>query len=289
MQDDEVADLFHASCIFFVPRHELPGPYFHLSEVLLTAHLWAEEPDIPDGALGLHMCVVTKRGHHSVAFEDDAPYADLAKLARHFSLAVEDVVLQPAVPPILDMAVKGRPCAGASIVRLEADRASEGQPVLGLIDCRAMLQGWDLLTSVGGAAQYGDLHSVLSTFQPAGWQVHLERADIQHGFVLYAPGSVIFSSFVPETASLEGESVDSEPPTEDPVEEVEDSGSQPPPAPTAVLASAEPQQDSSRSRSPYRTIVVRDGPSLGSGWPSAQDTPGKTPAATPVVPMSRCR
>ena len=262
----EAFELSNAMCIFFVPQHELPGPYFWLEDVLTTAQEWALDPDLPSGPAGQYMCVITETGNTCVAFDDDTPYGDLATLARLFGVSADSITLQPASPPVQDVAIRGRACAGVyglvgrSLTLQDADATAEAArgPVLGFIDCRAMLQGWDLLVSPEGAVSFPELQEALTTFEPVHWILYLERATIQAGQLLYGPGAVAYASYVPTPGRLqpspapqetEPERADSEAPTEDP--------------PLASPVSS--PRDAARSRSPYRSIVLREEPSPRTG------------------------
>ena len=80
--DKELADIYvgesHAPlgdelhpglCLFIVPRHALPGPYFALADTLLDSGVWAEAPAIPIGPAGGYFCAVGERGQRRIPVE----------------------------------------------------------------------------------------------------------------------------------------------------------------------------------------------------------------------------
>ena len=280
MPDNEAVALVHGTCIFYVPRHELPGPYYHIADVLLSSYYWDENPDIPVGTDDPYMCVVTEGANTGVAFDPPVPYADTAFLARRFGLVADTLCLQPAAPPIVDMSIKGRTCSGVSALSgpvLGDPGASSAEPspaVLGLIDCRAMLQGWDLLCSSCGAVPYSDLCAGLSTFAPPHWELYLEREHVHQDSLQYDPGAVIFASYRPcsppelepvdmrrvHQASVEAEQSDSEAATHDSVVSAMSAPASPSGAHgrQALRVARTDDARNDRSRSPIRSLVLRE-------------------------------
>ena len=47
MVEAEEVDLVRGMCIFCYPRQVLPGPYFHLTESLLSSAAWERDPSLP--------------------------------------------------------------------------------------------------------------------------------------------------------------------------------------------------------------------------------------------------
>ena len=231
LPDHEARDLYHGMSVFFVPRHALPGPYYNLVDVLLSSYAWDEDAYTPPGPDAPLMCIVTDSGPRTICFDDEAAYGDTGILARALGMPAEQLCVQPAVPAIVDVAIKGRPCRGvcgvSALVPSDPDSPIQDlvPPVLGLIDCRALLQGWDLLISTEGRLPFSDLNLILETFTPPHWELYLERATPLYGQLRYAPGHVVFASYVPlrapapavelEQAAAE-ETADSEAPTDDP-------------------------------------------------------------------------
>ena len=223
MPDQGVFDMHHGMCVFFTPRHALPGAYFYLSDVLLSSYAWDVDAYILTGPQAPLMCLVTERGARALCFDDDASFGAAEVVARVLGIPEDQLRLQPAVPQITNAAVSGRPCRGvygASGYVPSSEGSQDGDlvpPVIGLVDCRAMLQGWDLVATPTGRLPLSDLQEVLSTFTPPYWELYLERALGQADLLQYAPGNVIFASYIPTRwdgavpdTDVEAEEADSE-------------------------------------------------------------------------------
>ena len=279
MPDNEVRDLHHGMCIFFVPRHSLPGAYYYLADVLLSSYVWDTDAFIPMGPHEPIMCVVTDKGAKAICFDDETTFGDTGVLARALGIPESRLCLQPAIPAITDAAIKGRSCRGvygvSDLVPRDQNLPTQDlvMPTLGLIDCRAMLQDWDLLATPDGRLPFADICTVLETFTPPHWELHLERATTLGSQLQYTPGRVIFASYVPLRAqpvvlepATDEESDDSEERTDDPEDSPEPLpvlraplGTQVPrPAPEAPELSPLPAEVSARlrSRSPHRAVAA---------------------------------
>ncbi|CAE7343995.1 unnamed protein product [Symbiodinium sp. CCMP2592] len=217
IQATETVELDNGCTLFFTPQFALPGAYFFLEDILLSSHGWHEDAFIPQGPDDPVLCVVTDRGPQLVSFPDEASFGEAGTIARMLELPEEQLVLQPAVPPVRDAAMKGRRCRGVFgasgwVPRDEARSALElVPPVLGLVDCRALLQGWDLISSPQGRFPFADFYDVLATFTPPHWELYLERAIQQEHMLQYFPGAVIYASYMPlrtvDPATSSGEDV----------------------------------------------------------------------------------
>ena len=211
LQAHEVVDLFHGNSIFFLPRHELPGAYYYLEDVLLSAYAWDDEPDFPQGPDDPVLCVVTENGPRLVDLPDlpdPDTFVSPDVLARMLGIPARRLCLQSAVPPITDAAMLGRACRGvygASDYVLQlpgTPHQAEVPPKLALVDCRGLLQGWDLIASPSGRLPFAVFYSNLDTFTPPGWELYLERAIRQENILQYYEGAVIYASYVPATSAV---------------------------------------------------------------------------------------
>ena len=205
LQPAEEAALFQGLCVFFTPQHDLPGPFFWLEETLLSSDPWEVHPDIPTGVDMASLCGVAESGHREVSFADGASFADTAILARAFRIAEHQLCLQPTIPQVRDVAEHGRRCRGVyavsgMVLSDSAAPVSVSAPVLGVIDCRGLLQGWHLLQSATGETSYAEVVDLLSTFAPPGWRLYLEGMTIDGDVLRYAPGAIAFASYLPASA-----------------------------------------------------------------------------------------
>ena len=250
MREDAVADLHSGLCIFYTHRHALPGPFFQLRDTLLTSDVWEDDPAIPRGPDEEHLCVVWDMGHRRIRLGETRFQADPEAAAQLAGLAASAVVSRLAAPAVTDASVAGFSCWNAcAIAPLTDSDASCSLPcIAALLDCRAMLQGWSLLTSANGRICQNELEEELSTFAPAGWEVHIEGLRLHDGFYHFGNGQTGFASFVPirdnDDVSLEADAIAQH------LSAAEDDASD-----SAEDLSAPSSSSSSlrhRSRSPYR-------------------------------------
>ena len=83
MQAREEADMRLGLCIFFTPRHVLPGPFFWLPESLLASAVWDEDPAIPAGPDTEQICVVWDMGHKCTSSSSSIARWRLPRWASH--------------------------------------------------------------------------------------------------------------------------------------------------------------------------------------------------------------
>ncbi|CAE7773963.1 unnamed protein product [Symbiodinium sp. CCMP2592] len=214
-------------CISVVRRFALPGPFYSLRETLQSSATWDDEPQLPIGPAGGGFCAVSEQGHRRFPVDPTAFFADRRAVANAFAIQVDELVIQPAVPVIGDVAMKGVYCRNVCAIATARDPVTL-QPAPDLlatvVDCRALLQGWLLLTSEDGRIDKEDLVNVLSTFAPPGWCVHLEGLLEADGTASVLAGRPVYASFVPLPA-LEGhEEEDGESETPADIDMVVDAG-----------------------------------------------------------------
>ena len=252
----EVA-LWLGVCLFYVPRAELIGPYFWLPRILLSAATWDPVPALPYGPELPYLCAVGDNGHKGIRLPDGVPLDDNSILGGCFDLAIDTLIIQPAVPPVTGVLVTGFPCQAVYCVSGPEDLAAAERIeylVLSVVDCRPILQGWHLLGTSQGLVDRASLVDFLSTFAPPGWRLYLERAEGTTPSFRVTPGLVLIASYVPDFgpgAALDEltpveEQTDSEAPTSDATVTTSDL-----PAPIADSAPIRaPDLGRSRSRSP---------------------------------------
>ncbi|OLP86374.1 hypothetical protein AK812_SmicGene32531, partial [Symbiodinium microadriaticum] len=196
MQDGEEAPMAPGICDFCMNRHELPGPYFHLPETLLTSMAWDDHPALPYGPDDGHMCYVGECSMRRVPLPDDMPLPDNSQVAAAFGIQLSSMLVQPASPVTRDVTMDGYYCYNVCAAYCPAAGEVGDRSCIILVDCRAMLQGWQLVFCQEGRLTRAQLIEDLSTFAPAGWDVHLEGlagADDIHDVT---PGQVIYASYV---------------------------------------------------------------------------------------------
>ncbi|CAE7717956.1 abcF4 [Symbiodinium sp. CCMP2592] len=232
----EQAELHQGMCLFFTPQHALPGAYYHLADILLSADSWHDHPYVPRGPDSPCMCVVTDKGHQFFCFDNEEAYGSLQVLSRAFSIPMEHITVQPAVPSVHDAAIQGRPCRSVCAVsglifgREESDGTNPCTPILGIVDCRAMHQGWDLLAEPDGKRPYAEFRSVLETFAPPSWELHIEWPTLEDGILCFQPGTLLYASYVLQRRALplEADTEHADTETSEVVSSDEDAAMEPP-------------------------------------------------------------
>ncbi|CAE7876696.1 unnamed protein product [Symbiodinium microadriaticum] len=176
MLDEQEADMMRGMCVFFFPRHVLPGPYFNLTESLLSSTVWESEPSIPFGPSDGYMCFVGEFALRRLPLAEDTSFPDAALVADAMGLNPSTMSVQPAFPATRDVAIDGFYCYNVCAALDPADHIepSEHPTCVVLVDCRALLQGWQMVSSPEGIFSRRQLLEDLEIFAPPGWSVHLE-------------------------------------------------------------------------------------------------------------------
>ncbi|CAE7564448.1 unnamed protein product [Symbiodinium necroappetens] len=250
MVEAEEVDLVRGMCIFCYPRHVLPGPYFHLTESLLSSAAWESNPSLPFGPADGFMCFVGEFAQRRVPLEEDASFPDNAEIAAALGLHPERLVVQPAYPVTQDVALNGFYCYNVcAALDLPEPDAEDGPPCIVLIDCRALLQGWQMVSCPAAVISRTQLIEDLSTFAPPGWSVHLEGIPAASGNYEVSPGKVLYASYVMDTHPWH-ETATAEVASEEAEEEGSSGSSEPSFSPASSPVPY--AEERSRSRSPYR-------------------------------------
>ena len=201
LADDVWVDLPPGSCVSFYSRHVLPGPYFLLHDMLLSADTWPADPVIPDALMsdsGHRLCAVCETGSRVVrrVVPDSDP--ELA-IASALGVGAEDILVQESAPAVHNAALNGWPCQRVFAFAEPADPITgirTTRIVLSFVDCRALLEGWLLVATASGAVRVREICSKLTTFCPPGYRVYLVGIDMQAEFYFPNPGQVVTAAFV---------------------------------------------------------------------------------------------
>ncbi|CAE7285354.1 unnamed protein product, partial [Symbiodinium necroappetens] len=252
MQVGEEAPMALGLCVFCMNRHELPGPYFHLPETLLTSMVWDDNPALPYGPDDGHMCYVGECSMRRVPLPADMPLPDNSQVAAAFGIQLSSMLVQPASPITRDVTMEGYYCYNVCAAYCPAAGETSDRSCIILVDCRAMLQGWQLVFCPEGMLTRAQLVEDLSTFAPAGWEVHLEGLAGADDIYDVTPGQVVYASYVlipHHWQPYPGQALGSEHDVEPSIGDSSD------PAGSSMESSLSSDGSSSqhpRSRSPYR-------------------------------------
>ncbi|CAE7942437.1 unnamed protein product [Symbiodinium sp. KB8] len=206
MLDEQEADMMRGMCVFFFPRHVLPGPYFNLTESLLSSTVWESEPSIPFGPSDGYMCFVGEFALRRLPLAEDTSFPDAALVADAMGLNPSTMLVQPAFPATRDVAIDGFYCYNVCAALDPADHIepSENPTCVVLVDCRALLQGWQMVSSPAGIFSRRQLLEDLEIFAPPGWSVHLEGVPSDCDLCDVTPGQVLYASYVMDTHPWQG-------------------------------------------------------------------------------------
>ncbi|CAE7307735.1 unnamed protein product [Symbiodinium necroappetens] len=232
MQEAEEANMALGICIFCLHRHVLPGPFFHLAETLLTATVWEDNPAIPHGPADGHMCFVGEFSMLRLPLTEDSPLPDNDLIAAAFGVQPGSMLVQPAMPITRDVSMDGFYCYNVCAVYCPSPDEIDGDYCIVLVDCRAMLQGWQLVFCPDSRLDRAQLLDDLSTFAPAGWDLHLEGLPTADDPCEVVSGQIIYASYVlpshpwqadpapgadhADASGMTSDRADSEPPSHEP-------------------------------------------------------------------------
>ncbi|CAE7882308.1 unnamed protein product [Symbiodinium microadriaticum] len=247
LQAGEEVDMQCGLCVFFIHRHDLPGPYFRLHATLLSSHVWEDAPLIPSGPDIDYLCAVWDMGHKRVRSDNQHPFLDGGAVALQLGMSPGSATVTLATRAARDVSLAGYQCW--NVCAVAAAEAGAQPSLLAALDCRAMLQGWTLLASPDGRIDKAELEEDLSTFAPPGWEIHIEGLQVQDGLYLFEAGQIGFASFVPirEDDALSVSQVAQSDPELDSEADGDESSD------ASCDSSSEPSPPRIRSRSPYRS------------------------------------
>ena len=179
---------------------------FFLNTMLLGGTMWLAEPDLPVPPVGNRSLLVHGHGHGLVHPRTSGFRPSVAEVAALRGAQPDTVQIVDA-----DLFPSNVTCLGYfchrvfGVTFLEGNSLAEGQhhAFVAFVDCRALLQGWSLETTVDGRVRHSELIDWLDTFSPDGWQPQVDGAPVENDFLITQHGSVLVASYVPVTSSEE--------------------------------------------------------------------------------------
>ena len=171
----------------FLPESVVPRDLPLLAHLLVGLGDWLEHVQLPEVIGPPAFCLV--RYDEATIFHSDRsrPTQYRHQIAQLVGAPLSELVLQPACPRAADAAIDGYPCL--SVIAVACAPASE-DPVLVLLDCRSILQGWIAVAVPTGFLRIHEVLARLSVVAPPGHELCLQEApwDVVHSRV--TPGSV---------------------------------------------------------------------------------------------------
>ena len=149
------------TCITYVPAGN-PREYASDLAAMLRTHLgWAPGPPFPVQAGDQRICAVADGWHCDFPLRPERVFTDRADLAARFGLNHSRLVLSPALERPLDVCLYGRPCETVVGVGESYRRSPDPDLIVGLIDCRPLLEGWVRAIAVDGWIDLASIRSGL--------------------------------------------------------------------------------------------------------------------------------
>ena len=187
--------------ITFAPALDDAPAFYDLGAMLETGLSWGSLSDREVSVTPAAFCLCVTGGHHvlEAPHDRDVHRSDIARL---LELQEDSLVVTPANPRIRDVAVRGRPC----LTVVAADETTEVGVSLGLVDCRALHQGWLCLNFRQGRVLLTQLEEDLGAFAPVGWQAVILGANPVDDTLFMQPGQTLVAAYTPlDRAALEPE------------------------------------------------------------------------------------
>ena len=202
-------------CIFFVPCWDQVKVGHSLPTMLCSARHWscaAVPVTPPTGAPGHFYCLATTGGDrlHRMSATCEAQVAP--EIAAALGQTAESVQLQAGEPRVTDAELRGFPCRNViAVLRglTDTEDFQSGAPALALVDCRPLLQGWNVLMAYGHRVSHSDLACQLAHFAPEQHHVQLDGAHLEGEDLLLCAGQVLTAQFVPSTPEPQPEAAES--------------------------------------------------------------------------------
>ncbi|CAE6971530.1 unnamed protein product, partial [Symbiodinium sp. CCMP2592] len=213
---DEEVECTPGGTIAIVPTRQRPSARSQLTHMLLDPGAWAFPAFLPGGLGGLrspYLCLVLEQGHRLHVL-DNPPGEHLERLAARYGFPSHMTRAQVTRPRITDMNINGYHCKGVAAVSgdmpnvlIPPGRLRPGH-MLAVVDCRPILQGWQLLATTDGTSDFQELVDLLTVFMPEGHRLHLDNIDLRGPLLHLQPGAVYVASYVPDRPATEEEDSD---------------------------------------------------------------------------------
>ncbi|CAE7258117.1 unnamed protein product [Symbiodinium sp. CCMP2592] len=203
-------------CVFFVPQGSPPKVGHSLKSMAITPYGWfpaVHLPLAPGGQSSNIYCLATAGGDRLHRLQATRDSLVPREIAESLGLPTGSTVVQPGVPRIADASYQGYHCRNVlAVARLPEDEDDfRGlAPALALVDCRALLQGWQVLFVYNGKVSHSDLACQLAHFAPAEHHVQLDGTRMDGEDLLVDPGQVVIAQYVASTPAPAGEDEESE-------------------------------------------------------------------------------
>ena len=189
--------LHHGMSIVFVPFNDPVGPAVSLRDMLQTHISWDERaaPDV--NAYEDRFCLVADGFYRDFLLQPSRVVFYMHDIAVLFGLQTHRAAITPSRDRIYDAAIYGRSCRAVAAVGPTPDGVL-GVAVVGILDCRPILEGWRKVSADQGWLDAAAVRHHYEQGAPPGFRVCLSGC-MQHWRWLYIePGQVVTVTFEPE-------------------------------------------------------------------------------------------
>ena len=187
-------------CVVFTAEPDAPrGPAVSLADMLGTPLAWAPPSDTGHAPLEDRYCLVTESLYCDFLLQPERAPWYRADIATRCGLSPTSVILSPASPQIEDASLYGRHCKTVIAVGHSPRRDAEQSDVVGLLDCRPILEGWHRLPSEAGRVDLEALRHMLDQAAPPGHHVHFAGCGRHWTWLWIDRGQVVRVSYEPDS------------------------------------------------------------------------------------------
>ena len=203
-------------CVSFVEQGQHLGQYVTLDEMLRTHLAWGP-PQYPGHEDEDRFCLVADGFYRDFLLQPARAPFYRADIAARFGLSPTTLQLCPAQPRIQDVQIYGRRCRTVAAVGTSLTPHDPDHDIVGILDCRPILEGWHRVATNGGCLDIGALRRVFSQNAPEGFSVCFSGCRQHWTWLWIQPGQVIRVNFRPLAAAELGPNDGEDPGTHDQV------------------------------------------------------------------------
>ncbi|CAE7233488.1 unnamed protein product [Symbiodinium sp. CCMP2592] len=259
---DAMIPIVRHGCVAF-KRAGVLGPRTHtLAAMLASPFGWDDEVDVPlgpGGRRGNFVCIVLEDGMRLFRIPPFRGRHHLEDISEAFGLALHWTTARVARPAVHDACYRGHRCRGVALVSGSFPNVPVPPALFRpgdfpiALDCRAILQGWQMHLVFDFRCSHAELVQQYSTLAPPDFQAQIDGASLVHDNFVVHSGSVLTVQWVP----VSPEPSIGHAPEDVAVPSDADSATFADPAPHAANTGSDEgaalTSPGGRSRSPYRT------------------------------------
>ena len=196
-------DIFvsHGMSITIAPPEAPIGPSVLLAEMLRTHLAWDERFSHDMRHHGDRFCLVADGFFRDFLLQPSRAMYYLHDIAVIFGLSTHRAALTPAAHRIGDVSIYGRSCRAVAAVSPTHSGAIRND-VIGILDCRPILEGWRKVTADQGWLDAEDVRQRYGPGSPPGYCVCLSGCKPHWRWLYIEPGQVVIVSFQPARHDL---------------------------------------------------------------------------------------